>query len=156
MVKPPPKGAPKRKAAPPVLKVSSPPPWPTDRQPSKRAKTVKNARAAASAPKVKPGQPPKESNVGINGKPKRRPDQVKKVKLRDQGYIPVPRGEFDVGRRRRPTVVGEGEDEDDEDEEGEESEDEVEGDDDDLMDLGDEEGLEAGFLLGMDKSALGR
>lgn len=143
MVKPPPKGSgTKRKAAPPVLK------------PSKRAKTVKNARAAASAPKVKPGQLPKESNVGINGKPKRRPDQIKKVKLRDQGYIPVPKGEFDVGRRRRPTVVGEREEGDSEAEE--ESEDEVEGDDDDLMDLGDEEGLEAGFLLGMDRNALGR
>lgn len=96
--------------------------------------------------------------MGINGKPKRRPDQKKKVKLRDQGVIPVPRGEFDVGRRRRPTVAGEpGEGHDGEEEGEEESEEDVDGDDDDdLMDLGDEEGLEAGFLLGMDRAALGR
>jgi nucleolar complex protein 3 len=64
----------------------------------------------------------------LNGKPKRRPDQKKKVKLRDQGVIPVPRTEFG------------GEEESDEE----------------LEDLGDEEGLEAGFLLGMDKNALSR
>lgn len=94
--------------------------------------------------------------MGINGKPKRRPDQKKKVKLRDQGVIPVPRGEFDVGRRRRPAATGEPGEEDDEEEGEDESEEEMDGDDDDLMDLGDEEGLEAGFLLGMDRAALGR
>lgn len=47
------------------------------------------------------------------------------------------------------------EDEDDEDEEEDEEED-YGSDGEDLMDLGDEEGLEASFLLGMDRNALGR
>lgn len=80
---------------------------------------------------------------------------MKKVKLRDQGVIPVPRGEFDVGRRRRPVVAGSRDNEEDGSED-EEEEDDGDEDGDDLMDLGEEEGLEAGFLLGMDRQALSR
>jgi len=74
--------------------------------------------------------------LGPTGKPKRKPDQPKKIKLRDQKFIPVPQTTF---------AGAGGEDEDDE------------FDDDDF---GVEEGLDAeyavGFAKGLDKSALSR
>ena len=82
---------------------------------------------------------PKE--VGPTGKPKRKEDQPKKVKLRDQKSIPVPQSVF-AGRRKR-----------DSDEEEEEDEEE----DDDMMDLGEEdEGIDASFLARMNESDLKR
>ncbi|TXT06003.1 hypothetical protein VHUM_03764 [Vanrija humicola] len=73
---------------------------------------------------------------GPTGKPKRRPDQPKKVKLRDQKVIPVPKTDFA-------------------------SDDEDDSDDDIMdMDLGEDEGLEignaGGFLAGLDAKALAR
>jgi nucleolar complex protein 3 len=68
---------------------------------------------------------------GSNGRPQRRPDQPKKIKLRDQKIIPVPKTVF----------AG--------DDNGMD------------LDLGDEEDEEldiagAGFLTGLDKNALSR
>jgi nucleolar complex protein 3 len=70
---------------------------------------------------------------GPTGKPKRKPEQPKKVKQRDQKFLPVPK-----------TVFGQnGDDSDDMDED----------------DLGVEEGMDfaqAGFLKGLDRNALSR
>ncbi|OCF61335.1 nucleolar complex protein 3 [Kwoniella mangroviensis CBS 10435] len=76
-----------------------------------------------------------EQELGPTGKPKRKADQPKKVKLRDQKSIPIPKSTY-------------AEDQDGDDEE-------------DLEDLGEEEGLGAGsasarFLMGMDENALSR
>lgn len=84
---------------------------------------------------------PKE--VGPTGKPKRKEDQPKKVKLRDQKSIPVPQSEF-AGRRKKR----------DSDEEDESEEDDGV---DDMMDLGEEdEGIDASFLARMNESDLKR
>ncbi|KAK4685523.1 nucleolar complex protein 3, partial [Tremellales sp. Uapishka_1] len=109
----------------------------------KSAPKRKASQAPVSVPiskKSKSSSKPSTSKLdeverGPTGKPKRRPDQPKKVKLRDQKTIPVPRTAF------------EGQDD------GDES--------DDMMDLGEEEGLEVmagagSFLAGLDKSALSR
>jgi nucleolar complex protein 3 len=76
--------------------------------------------------------------LGPTGKPKRRPDQPKKVKLRDQKVIPVPRTTF------APS-----------------DDDDLDSDDDIMdMDLGEEEGLEVGaaggFLASLEPKALSR
>lgn len=102
-----------------------------------------------AAKKSKPGKPAKgkattgfgaddveRADRGPTGKPKRRADQPKKVKLRDQKVIPVPKTAFA-------------------------SDDEDDSDDDIMdMDLGEEEGLEVGtaggFLAGLDTKALSR
>lgn len=71
-----------------------------------------------------------EREVGPTGKPKRRPDQPKKVKLRDQKFLPVPKTEF------------------------------ASDDDEDLMDLGVDDELDigqaGGFASGLDRNALSR
>ncbi|KIR29197.1 nucleolar complex protein 3 [Cryptococcus deuterogattii LA55] len=95
------------------------------------------------APASKPPAPKKakaastEDNTQANGRPKRKPDQPKKVKLRDQKTIPVPKSIYAQG-----------------------SGDEDDGMDDDMLeDLGEEEGLgleNAKFLAGIDTTALSR
>lgn len=79
--------------------------------------------------KAKAAQVP-EREVGPTGKPKRRPDQPKKVKLRDQKFIPVPKTEFDSE------------------------------DDEALEDLGEDDELDigqaGGFASGLDRNALSR
>ncbi|WRT70179.1 uncharacterized protein IL334_007173 [Kwoniella shivajii] len=88
----------------------------------------------------------KDSNVaetGPTGKPKRKPEQPKKVKLRDQKSIPIPKTTFAAKGKSTRTQIDEDEDEDE----------------DELDDLGEEEGMEAGnarFLLGVDEGALSR
>lgn len=78
----------------------------------------------------------KPMEIGPTGKPKRRPDQPKKVKRRDQKIIPVPRTDFAN--------------------DGGESDDEIMG-----IDLGEEDGLDTIegaeiFLKGVNKTALSR
>ena len=63
-------------------------------QPSKRAKSAKAARQASKPQSSRP----QEKELGQNGKPKRRPDQLEKVKLRDKGRIPVPKTDYEVVR----------------------------------------------------------
>jgi nucleolar complex protein 3 len=86
-------------------------------------------------------KPAKETETGPTGKPKRRPDQPKKIKLRDQKFIPVPKTAF-AGREEN------GADDEDEDE------------DFDDEDLGVEEGLDmeavGRFARGLDSAGLSR
>ncbi|KAL1412366.1 hypothetical protein Q8F55_000110 [Vanrija albida] len=100
----------------------------------KKAKAGKPAKGKAAAGFG--ADDPERADRGPTGKPKRRPDQPKKVKLRDQKVIPVPKTSFAS---------------DDEDD----SEDDIMD-----MDLGEEEGLEigtaGGFLAGLDSKALSR
>lgn len=96
----------------------------------------------------------------MNGKPARRPDQPKKVKLRDQKFIPVPESAFlskGKGKARAVDVA------DDSGEDAEEVEDDESEDDDDMMvDEDDDEALEyikaggASFLTGLDAKTLSR
>ncbi|KAL7418527.1 hypothetical protein Q5752_006985 [Cryptotrichosporon argae] len=58
------------------------------------AKLGKRKAAAAPAAASKKPKAKAERELGPTGKPKRRPDQPKKVKLRDQKTIPVPRTVF--------------------------------------------------------------
>lgn len=103
------------------------------------AKALGKRKALASKPPAakKAKAAPAEDNTQANGRPKRKPDQPKKVKLRDQKTIPVPKSIY-------AQVSG---DEDD-------------GIDDDMLeDLGEEEGLgleNAKFLTGIDTTALSR
>lgn len=80
--------------------------------------------------------------TGPTGKPKRKPDQPKKVKLRDQKFIPVPKTAFASG-------AGGGGDASEDDE-----------DDFDDEDLGVEEGLDmeavGRFARGLDSAGLSR
>ena len=105
----------------------------------------KPSKTALGKRKAPPPKPAKKSNsqaeskkteVGPTGKPKRKPDQPKKVKLRDQKFLPVPKSAW-AGQ------------------DGVDSEDEF-GDD----DLGVEEGLDAefagSFARGLDKTGLCR
>jgi nucleolar complex protein 3 len=90
---------------------------------------AKKTKAGASAAPV--------VERGPTGKPKRRPDQPKKIKLRDQKLIPVPTTAF--------AEEGQGSDSDDDSE----------------LDVGGDEGLEylqsaAGFLGDIDAKALSR
>lgn len=70
----------------------------------------------------------------------------------------MPKTAFDVGRKpRRDDEQGNGDDGSDSDHaEDEDDEDDSDEDGEDLADLGEEEGLDPQFLLGMDKNALGR
>lgn len=102
---------------------------------------------AQAAKKARPSKPAKGGKAaaaeaaerGPTGKPKRKADQPKKVKLRDQKVIPVPRTAFAGGA---------------DDSDGDS------GSDSDLDDLGAEDGLEAGaaggFLASLDPRALSR
>jgi len=99
----------------------------------------KKAKSAGGKPAPKgngKGKSKKDDGpeLGPTGKPKRKPDQPKKVKLRDQKVIPVPQSVFA--------------EEDDSDF------------DSDLGDLGEEEGLEVGaaggFLASLEPKALSR
>ncbi|ORY33445.1 CBF/Mak21 family-domain-containing protein [Naematelia encephala] len=99
-------------------------------KPSKKALGKRKAPVNQSAASKKPKQ-----ELGPTGKPKRKPDQPKKVKLRDQKVIPIPRTEFDAQDNDDEGIMD--------------------------MDLGEEEGLEIGgeasrFLTGLDRNALGR
>nr|XP_018260827.1 nucleolar complex protein 3 [Kwoniella dejecticola CBS 10117]OBR82985.1 nucleolar complex protein 3 [Kwoniella dejecticola CBS 10117] len=107
MAKPSAKALGKRKAPPPSAKGGN-----------KKAKTS-----------TKPNAKRDEQETGPTGKPKRKPDQPKKVKLRDQKSIPIPKTSY------------------------------ASGSDIDEDDLGEEEGLGAGsarFLVGVDENALSR
>ncbi|WWC91753.1 uncharacterized protein L201_006700 [Kwoniella dendrophila CBS 6074] len=100
--------------------------------------------------KAKPSKPTKSTNTtqqetGPTGKPKRKPDQPKKVKLRDQKSIPIPKSSF---ASKKSNNQDDDDDDDDDDDE-----------DDMLDDLGEEEGLGASsakFLIGVDENALSR
>jgi nucleolar complex protein 3 len=97
----------------------------------------------------------------LNGKPARRPDQPKKVKLRDQKFIPVPESAFlskGKGKARAVDVADDsGEDAEEAEEDGSEDDDE-----DMMVDEDDDEALEyikaggASFLTGLDAKTLSR
>lgn len=97
--------------------------------PEKSVSSVKRHSSADNQSNKKAKAQP-EREVGPTGKPKRRPDQPKKVKLRDQKFIPVPKTEF------------------------------ASDDDEDLMDLGEDDELDigqaGGFASGLDRNALSR
>ncbi|WVQ84650.1 hypothetical protein IAT38_006805 [Cryptococcus sp. DSM 104549] len=105
-------------------------------KPSGKALGKRKASGPASKPAPKKSKPSAAPEVQSNGRPKRPADQPKKVKLRDQKYIPVPTSAYARGG------------EDDEDDS-----DAVEG-------LGEEDDLDmesAGrFLVGLDTNALSR
>lgn len=110
----------------------------------KPSKTALGKRKAPP-PQPKGKQPAKaKAEVGPTGKPKRKPDQPKKVKLRDQKVIPVPRTVF--AKSKRAVEDGEGDEDDEEDFDDE--------------DLGVEEGLDAefagSFARGLDPQGLSR
>jgi nucleolar complex protein 3 len=126
MPKPSSKALGKRKAAAPPSKVCVMlvlAPHPLTTQTSKKSRPSRPGKSSSH----------RETELGPTGKPKRGPDQPKKVKLRDQKIIPVPMSGFEND----------------------------EGSEDGLMDLGEEEGLEVGgsasaFLKGLDRNALSR
>ncbi|OWT37457.1 nucleolar complex protein 3 [Cryptococcus neoformans Bt1] len=103
------------------------------------AKALGKRKAPASKPPApkKSKAAPAEDSTQANGRPKRKPDQPKKVKLRDQKTIPVPKSIYATG-----------------------SGDEDDGMDSDMLEnLGEEEGLgleNAKFLAGIDTTALSR
>lgn len=103
------------------------------------AKALGKRKAPASKPPAskKSKAASAEDSTQANGRPKRKPDQPKKVKLRDQKTIPVPKSIYATG-----------------------SGDEDDGMDSDMLEnLGEEEGLgleNAKFLAGIDTTALTR
>lgn len=111
------------------------------------AKPSKTALGKRKAPPLqnKSKQPAKaKAEVGPTGKPKTRPDQPKKIKLRDQKVIPVPQTAFAKSARVADAEEEEGDDDEDFDDE----------------DLGVEEGLDAefagSFARGLDAHGLSR
>ncbi|WVW86217.1 hypothetical protein I302_108259 [Kwoniella bestiolae CBS 10118] len=101
----------------------------------KRKAPPPSVKGGNKTKKSKPTKPTKtvEQDLGPTGKPKRKADQPKKVKLRDQKSIPIPKSTYADGDE----------------------------DSDELEDLGEEEGLgatsaSARFLVGMDEGALSR
>ncbi|WWD19680.1 hypothetical protein CI109_104142 [Kwoniella shandongensis] len=110
---------------------------------AKKSRPGQGASSSSSASKTKTT----EQETGPTGKPKRKADQPKKIKLRDQKIIPVPKSSFAKSDRNGHGADG--------------SDDEDEDEDDDMMDdLGEEEGLDVAsagrFLLGVDANALSR
>jgi nucleolar complex protein 3 len=99
----------------------------------------------------------------LNGKPARRPDQPKKVKLRDQKFIPVPESAF-LGKGKGKARAVDGEGDSGEDSAGEEGEDDDEDEDDlgMLVDGEDDEAMEyikaggASFLTGLDAKTISK
>ncbi|KAK8853263.1 hypothetical protein IAR55_003965 [Kwoniella newhampshirensis] len=108
---------------------------------NKRSKSGGHGQPSASSSNSKSKT---EQELGPTGKPKRKADQPKKIKLRDQKVIPVPRSAFAKGRNGA---------DDSDDDDGDE-------DDDLIEDLGEEEGLDVAsagrFLVGLDASAISR